>query len=150
TESPEHSAVRWLLSGDWRDARTSGASGSGALPLLGQCASLRSPVSAGELSRRRRRRRAMSDPASVTVADVGQLTGVPASTRRRWAEAGTVPVLAGQRNRGRCGLMTTAAVPHGTAAVSTVTALDLAVGGEDARLRRPLLTVLLDLLGVPL
>jgi hypothetical protein len=31
--------------------------------------------------------------------DAGQLTGVPARTLRRWAEADKVPVVAGQRKR---------------------------------------------------
>jgi DNA-binding transcriptional MerR regulator len=41
----------------------------------------------------------MSDPEYVAIEVAGQLTGVPARTLRRWAEAGKVPVVAGQRKR---------------------------------------------------
>jgi DNA-binding transcriptional MerR regulator len=41
----------------------------------------------------------MSEPEYVAIEDAGRLTGVPARTLRRWAEAGKVPVVAGQRKR---------------------------------------------------
>jgi MerR HTH family regulatory protein len=41
----------------------------------------------------------MSDPEYVAIEVAGRLTGVPARTLRRWAEAGKVPVVAGQRKR---------------------------------------------------
>src|SRR3712207_6717046 len=41
----------------------------------------------------------MSDPEYVAIEHAGRLTGVPARTLRRWAEAGKVPVVAGQRKR---------------------------------------------------
>jgi DNA-binding transcriptional MerR regulator len=41
----------------------------------------------------------MSDPEYVAIEAAGRLTGVPARTLRRWAEAGKVPVVAGQRKR---------------------------------------------------
>jgi hypothetical protein len=37
----------------------------------------------------------MSEPEYVAIEDAGRLTGVPARTLRRWAEAGKVPVVAG-------------------------------------------------------
>src|SRR5215210_1791393 len=41
----------------------------------------------------------MSEPEYVAIEVAGRLTGVPARTLRRWAEAGKVPVVAGQRKR---------------------------------------------------
>jgi predicted site-specific integrase-resolvase len=41
----------------------------------------------------------MSDPEYVAIEYAGRVTGVPARTLRRWAEAGKVPVIAGQRKR---------------------------------------------------
>ena len=41
----------------------------------------------------------MSEPEYVAIEYAGQLTGVPARTLRRWAAAGRVPVIAGQRKR---------------------------------------------------
>ena len=41
----------------------------------------------------------MSNPDYVAIEYAGQLTGIPARTLRRWAEAGKVPVVAGQRGR---------------------------------------------------
>ena len=41
----------------------------------------------------------MSDPEYVAIEVAGRLTGVPARTLRRWAEAGKVPVVAGQWKR---------------------------------------------------
>jgi hypothetical protein len=41
----------------------------------------------------------MNDPEYVAIEDAGRVTGVPARTLRRWAEAGKVPVVAGQRKR---------------------------------------------------
>src|SRR5829696_8895939 len=41
----------------------------------------------------------MSDPEYVAIEYAGRVTGVPARTLRRWAEAGKVPVAAGQRKR---------------------------------------------------
>src|SRR5215210_5544801 len=41
----------------------------------------------------------MSEPEYVAIEVAGQVTGVPARTLRRWAEAGKVPVMAGQRKR---------------------------------------------------
>lgn len=41
----------------------------------------------------------MSDPEYVAIEYAGHVTGVPARTLRRWAEAGKVPVMAGQRKR---------------------------------------------------
>jgi hypothetical protein len=41
----------------------------------------------------------MSDPEYVAIEHAGRVTGVPARTLRRWAEAGKVPVVAGQRKR---------------------------------------------------
>jgi hypothetical protein len=40
-----------------------------------------------------------NDPEYVAIEYAGQVTGVPARTLRRWAEAGKVPVVAGQRKR---------------------------------------------------
>jgi hypothetical protein len=43
---------------------------------------------------------AMSEPDEyVAIEYAGQVTGVPARTLRRWAAAGRVPVMAGQRKR---------------------------------------------------
>jgi hypothetical protein len=39
------------------------------------------------------------EPEYVAIEYAGQVTGVPARTLRRWAEAGKVPVIAGQRGR---------------------------------------------------
>jgi len=41
----------------------------------------------------------MSDPDYVAIEVAGRVTGVPARTLRRWAEAGKVPVVAGTRKR---------------------------------------------------
>jgi hypothetical protein len=41
----------------------------------------------------------MSEPEYVAIEYAGRVTGVPARTLRRWAEAGKVPVVAGQRKR---------------------------------------------------
>ena len=41
----------------------------------------------------------MSYPEYVAIEVAGRVTGVPARTLRRWAEAGKVPVMAGQRKR---------------------------------------------------
>src|SRR3954470_14794557 len=41
----------------------------------------------------------MSEPEYVAIEVAGRLTGVPARTLRRWAEAGKVPVVAGRRKR---------------------------------------------------
>ena len=41
----------------------------------------------------------MSDPEYVAIEYAGRVTGVPARTLRRWAEAGKVPAIAGQRKR---------------------------------------------------
>jgi hypothetical protein len=41
----------------------------------------------------------MSEPEYVAIEVAGRLTGVPARTLRRWAEAGKEPVVAGQRKR---------------------------------------------------
>src|SRR3954470_19061750 len=41
----------------------------------------------------------MTDPEYVAIEYAGQVTGVPARTLRRWAEAGKVPVVTGQRKR---------------------------------------------------
>ena len=41
----------------------------------------------------------MSDPEYVAIEYAGRVTGVPARTLRRWAEAGKVPVIAGDRKR---------------------------------------------------
>ena len=41
----------------------------------------------------------MSDPEYVPIEVASRLTGVPARTLRRWAEAGKVPVVAGPQKR---------------------------------------------------
>jgi hypothetical protein len=41
----------------------------------------------------------MTEPEYVAIEYAGRVTGIPARTLRRWAEAGKVPVVAGQRKR---------------------------------------------------
>jgi hypothetical protein len=41
----------------------------------------------------------MTEPEYVAISYAGHVTGVPARTLRRWAEAGKVPVVAGHRKR---------------------------------------------------